>query len=358
MTQRKPPRNTAKRKTIIEETLPQGVQDDGEPTEFDVSLESVDDAEALKSVLNQFGETNVMLKIVRVNGEYCYRSETLDEEFIQKNFGGGEYNVRIFIDGQYKKTMPLKIASRLVSAHEGNGGASANGSDHHSQFLEKMLLSILGREKEPAPAVTPGPSLTDLTTALSNLDNLRGKQESGIDLVMKGIELSRRLEGKTDWKMELIGLAKDNLPQVMDTIQGLKGGIPAAGGGEPPAPGTETNVIPIEVIRQGIQYLKKKFDADIHPDLISEWIYNNAEEYRVFIGIILNKEFSDFAQYDPEILQEPYSTKFKRLFDGLRSAFAEQNKVDDDSGGNVGDTNHPGNDGNTGADGGSQPKGA
>src|ERR1700688_3312847 len=112
-----------KKRTIIEESLPDTPEGTAELSEFDVSMEAVEDADTLKSVLAQFGETNLVLKILRkspTGPEFCYQTDTLDEQFIQQNFGGGDYTVRIFINGNFRHAINIKIANRLVGTSQPN----------------------------------------------------------------------------------------------------------------------------------------------------------------------------------------------------------------------------------------------
>lgn len=335
------PRATGKkRKTIIEETLPDGLEEgEGEPTTFDVSMEAVEDAETLQGVLSQFGETNVVMKVLREasgGAEFCYQTDTIDEEFIQKNFGGGTYQVRIFIGGRYRKTLKLQIASRITPT----GNPLAETTSSHTAFLEKMVLALISKENVAPVPTAVQPTMLELTTALSNLDNLRGKQESGIEMLMKGIELSQSLNSTQagDWKTDLIRTAKDALPMFLN-----------GRGGNPVPPGVPPQQAQLEVmLRSGIQFLKKKCMAGTDPNLIVEWVCANAEEeqYQSLIRTVCTTEFAAFASLDPEIGTEPYFSWFKPLYDGIRSAFSGTDSVDDDPERHVGDTPNPGSDGN------------
>src|SRR6266571_89155 len=215
------------KKTTVEEIMPEGgnFSDAEETTPFDVSLEAVEDTEALKDVLDQFGETNVNLKIFRSTPsgpEFCFQNDHLDEEFIQKNFGGGDYQVRIFINGKYRKTIKVKIASRVSDASLPNAGVSAP-FDRHSEFLEKLILAFVTKESQSTSSLSP--SLADMISALQNLDNLRGKQESAMETFLKGVEFAKDLSGHTDWKTDLIRMGKEAIPDIKDMILGKKEAI-------------------------------------------------------------------------------------------------------------------------------------
>ncbi len=335
--------------TVVEEPLSELEDNGGEPTTFDVALETVEDTEALQDVLSQFGETNIVLKILRQTpsgAEFCYQTDVLDEEFIQKNFGGGSYQVRVFIAGRYRKTIKIQIATRL-SSNPNQPGQNVNG-DRHSEFLEKMVLALVSRET-PAPVIPSGPSITDLTTALANIDQLRGKQESGIEMFIKGMDMANGKEsGGLDWKSALVQTAKEALPMFMNKQN------PGGSSVVPVTPGQPPNQLQIEAtLKQGITYLKKKAIAGTDPNLILDWICDNAEDeqYQLLIRTVLTTEFAEFAKLDPEIGTEPFFAWFKPLYDGIRLAFTPPDSVGDDTERNVGDV------ANVGSHGEPQPKG-
>src|SRR6266446_8268305 len=138
-----------KKTTTVVEEVPVNefdLENPQQPSEFDVSMESVEDAETLKEVLSQFGQAALNIKILRqtpTGAEYCYQTDAIDEEFIQKNFGGGDFQARIFINGRYRKTIKIKIASRLESSSSRSDGQLSPDtiSNRHSEFLEKMVLA-------------------------------------------------------------------------------------------------------------------------------------------------------------------------------------------------------------------------
>ena len=350
------PGKRKKTTTVVEELPPNlEAETDPEPTEFDVSLESVEDPDTLSEILSQFGETTVNLKILRQvasgNPEFCFQTDHLDEEFIQKNFGGGTYIVRIFINGKFRHHIKINIANRIDSATAQGAFSFTSRSDggssndyRHSEFLEKqaqrnheLLLAAIGNKG------STGPTITEIISALSGLDALRGKQESTMELFLKGVEFAQTSDGKTDWKTDAIRSVKEvlgpALPGVISAITGNR--VP------PPVPGQEPpmQIPPDAIIHAGIQYLKKKAIAGVDPDLIIEWVVNNAEEYQELLRVVLNQEFADIAKLDPEIGSEPFASWFKPLFDGLRSAFNPSNPVDTDSGGSSGNDSNSGNHG-------------
>ncbi len=332
---------TRKKRTIIEESLPDtDLSTEGEPTDFDVSLESVEDTEALQEVLSQFGETNVLMKVLRstsTGSEFCYATDILDEEFIQKNFGGGDYQIRLFINGKYKKTLKIKIASRVTAGNPTIAPVQSGNAD----FLEKLVLALVAGRNTGSDTATP--TLAEMTSTLAGLDALRGKQESGMELFLKGVSFAKETihsPHSGDWKLEAVGMLKDALPTIANMIPGNR----------PPVPSPQTPQIPTEeqqavLIKQGLTYLKKKCISGMEPDLIVDWISNNAEEYQQLIHMVLNIPFEEFVKHDPEIGTEPFKQWFTTLFDGLRFTFIPTDTVDVDTAGSPGDPDNSGNNG-------------
>jgi hypothetical protein len=344
-----------KKRTIIEETLPEGQDTEtGEISDLDVALESVEDAETLRNVLEQHGQTGAMFKIYRQTSsgdEFCYTSDAIDEEFIQKNFGGGDFKIRVFLNGKFRIPMKIKIAPRIVDNTNGNGNGYHPDLQHNA-FLEKMLLTLLAKENGGSPTATP--TIIDLTTALSNLDGLRGKQESAMELFQKGVSFAKEIfemknGGSGDWKSDLINGVKDALPTVAGMLSG-----------RPPAPlTTERNNVLTEqpnpeqqrlLIQGGLNYLKKKCLAGLQPDFIIEWVENNAEDYQPLIHMALNLPFEEFVKIDAEIEREPFKQWFTELFNGLRSAFISPDSVGVDTPGDGGGRDDVGDNGNVGKD--------
>lgn len=338
-----------KKRTIIEESLPDTpLEGTAEPSEFDVSMEAVEDADTLKSVLSQFGETNLVLKILRkspTGPEFCYQTDSLDEQFIQQNFGGGDYTVRIFINGIFKHAINIKIANRLINP---NNPVVSSPTDRHSEFLEKALLALLGRET-PVPTQQATP-VGELAQAMTQLHQLNGggsdRSEKMIETLIKGFELGKDLSaaGTGDWKSELIGAVKHVLPEIMGAYSGMKQGIPP---GTNPVPAVND---PNVMLRSGIAYLKKKAISGVDPMLFVDFVAANADEeqYQGLIHAVLTKDYSDFAAIDPEIGTAPFIEWFKPLYDGIRSAFSPVDSMANDSAGKSGDTANPGNNGTVG----------
>jgi hypothetical protein len=352
MTTRKPEKGTRKRRTIVEETLPSNSDTVDEPDELDINLESIEDTETLQEVLKEFGDSTVLFKVFQqtpTGQAFCFPCHPpIDEEFIQREWGGGDFTIRIYIDGKFRKSIPLKIAPRprsdsLPQNPNAFGGVSS-ADRKHSEFLEQMLFRML-ENRQTTPT---GPSLTDLTTALSNLDGLRGKQENQMDLIMKGIELAQSFNGEPkDWKAEALGMVKGAIPDLMSLLgRGAKPPIPIQG-----AEGVPMVAEPSEqILRSGIQYLKQLAISQVDPVSIIELVIANASnpQYKPIIDAVLTKEFEYFVGLDPAINSESFKPWFQSVFNGLRSAFSPEHPVELDTPGPVGDAGHVGNNGQSG----------
>jgi hypothetical protein len=323
-------------------------------------LESVHDSETLEGVLQQFGITEgVLFRIYRqtpAGEEFQYESATYSETFLQQNRGKGVYSVRIFINGKYKKTIVVLIGD----PNPGDVKTSAAPGDSHTQFLEKLLMVMITNQQQHP---TNNPTILDMTTALSNLDALRGKQESGMDMFKQGMEMARAMldmSGSGDWKGELIKMGRDALPAITTVVQSQLNGRQPVPPVTPPnsEPTAEQPVIDpnklteqqkTDLLRQAITFLKGQFMGGLDPESVLNFISANSAnpQYQLIILEILKlKSFEDIQKLDAELQQEPFLSSFRSVFDGLRSEFGAVDPVDYDSGGDVG------NDGNVRTNGG------
>lgn len=343
-----------KKVTTVTEELPEGQTpiEDGETSTYELDVQRADDIETVERILEDNGITNVTYRFYDNDGGYCYSSPELDYDRARRETKGGKNcKLGVFIGNKIVRMVPFPLAPMdatvTPSAPQNNGNAGEIG------FLKDLLLKLIDKGNT-APPSPPVPTLADMTSALANLDTLRGKQESAMETFIKGLEFGQSQSGATDWKTDLIRGAKEVIPHITDAITTMKGGTqlnPAL------QPDPATGLPPEHVIKAGIVYLKKKAIAGVDPDLIVEWVVNNAEEYQDFLRVVLNTEFADVAKFDPEISTEPFATWFKSLFERLRSAFAEPDTVDDDTRGDMGNGGNPGSDGEPRTAGSAKPKG-
>jgi hypothetical protein len=347
-----------KRKTIVEEEIPESEVLEGQDTnEFDISLEQASDLETLNGVLEQYGIADgILFRIYRiVDGvqKYVFEHPTLDEGFIQRERGGGNYVARLFINGKFKRSIPVPIEDLPESE---NPHANGNGNGGHQQFLEKMLMALIMKENH-----STGPTLTEITSVLTNLDAMRGKQDSAIDMLMRGIQLAREIEpgGETNWKTEGVKLLKDAAPaliagvgQVLNNRNGNaippSAPVPVSHSEIPPQPTTpeqEEQMMQF-LLKRALGMLKAQFMMGLDSESALSLIQANMGDpnYAPIIQKFATMTFEELVTIDAEIGKEPFVTRFRDVHDGLRQYIAGEDSVDDDSRRDVGDHDHPGND--------------
>lgn len=345
------------KKTIIEEILPAGSGDEPEgPTELDFNLEEVRDTEKLFEVLEQFPDAGITVKIYDQSGAYRFTPpdpQHIDEELIRKRCGSGAFVGRVYVDGKYRQSIDIPIGEVNPDPNEPSKPVAV---DNHSQFLEKMLLTLLAREN-PAPAAHV-PSITELVTSLAGIDALRGKQESGMEMFIKGMTMGRDMSdsgGDFNWKQELFRLISTNAPALLTGVEAIVGGrLPTT----PPPPTTPPATIPNPepqeqpvnaemYYKEGISYVKQRLLAGMDPDTIINWVYDNRDvpTYQPFLTVILREPFEFFEKIDAEIGQEPFRSKFMAIHNGIRSLFNEEYEMGLDTGRDGGDTGNPGSNG-------------
>lgn len=355
MTRRTTTTGTGKRKrtTTVTEEIPEGeVLDGDEPrNEFDLSLEQVHDLEAMNAVLEQYGieESVCNFKIYKViDGvqRYVFETPRLDEAFIQRERGGGNYIARFFYHGKYKNPIPIFIEDLPESDQKPH----SNGNSHQA-FLEKLLMALI--LKENGNGGHPQPTVIELTQALQNLDSLRGKQESAMDNFIKGMEMGRGFDGggSLDWKTELLRLAKDNLPGVVGVIQqgiAAKNGQPVPGQvpAQPNPPMNEEQEMAL-MLKHAIGVLKSQFMMGLDGESALALILANAgnPQYQRIIQQFLTMEFDQLVALDADIGKEPFQSRFRFVHDGLRSAVSETDSMESDSDGGPGNVVDLGRDG-------------
>src|ERR1700753_604434 len=83
--------------------------------ELPIDEQGFDDADGVAAFLQQFSGDAFRVKVYKITAkgpEYCFAgSENVDEEMIQQ-FGGGEYELRVFVKGRRPDTIRLRIAER------------------------------------------------------------------------------------------------------------------------------------------------------------------------------------------------------------------------------------------------------
>ena len=326
-----------KKVTTVTEEIPE----DEVPGTFPAA-ELPDDYELAQSVLSQFGDTGIKIKVSKQGPkgpEYCFSTEELDEDYIQQYFGGGRYVLRIYVNDQFQRSVPLNIADRKMLPNP-NGGNQGNDSQNmvlelirsQNTFLQGLLSNVMTGGGQRTP-------VGELTEAIKTLgfQNGAGGSDKIVEAIFKGMDLADRAGGGSkDWKSELFSVLRDVAPGVMDMMKNNQ--KPNTGGTAQPVqipasvPITTTDNAPeVAALRQTIGYLKAQCMNQVPVDLIVDWTVSHAgdAQYQFFIGYALNTPFEEIAKLDGEITREPYKPWFESLINGLRSAFTESDTMDD-----------------------------
>src|SRR5262249_24360090 len=84
------------------------------------AFEEDPDEEALSGILSQFGPGDVAIKVYREgpNGQqFLYRAGAdVNEESIAARCGPGKYTLKVIINGEFRKAIPIEIGSTLQDA--------------------------------------------------------------------------------------------------------------------------------------------------------------------------------------------------------------------------------------------------
>ena len=320
-----------KKVTTVTEEIPDELIPSGTGLPAD---ELPDEYEAVQNVLSQFGETGVKIKVSKQGPkgpEYCFSTEELDEDYIQQYFGGGRYVLRIYVNDQFQRSVPLNIADRKAIP---NGPAQHTQNDSVLEMMRehnKTLLTILQSALNGGGARS---SVSELSAAIKDLgfhnNGNGGGMEKMIDVFMKGMELSDRAGGKGDWKTELFQVIRDVAPGAMEMMKN-NNNQPRPSTALPPVTPAPAQVTDEHAqIRQLFTYLKTRCMGGVHADLIVEWTVSHSQDpqYQYFIGFALNTPFEEIVKIDPEVGREPYKPWFESIINGLRLSFTDEDTVE------------------------------
>jgi hypothetical protein len=358
----------AKKTTTVVEEIPDRPNDiDDGPTELDFNLEEVRDTERLTEILEQFPDAGIVVKIYDPHGAYRFTPpdpRNIDPELIRMRCGAGNFVARIYVAGKYRQSIDIPIGEVNPDP---NAPKTVPIIDSHSAFLEKMLLTLLARETPHVEAKAP--SITEMVSSLGVLDGLRGKQESGLEMYMKGLEMGRSLDGGGngwDWKEQIFKLVAANAPALLEGVSSIvAGGVKQkppsvsptqpisqnATPANPPQPVPEEQPVQIsdDYYKAGIRFIKERLLAGMETDTVINWVYDNRDDlnYQPFLKEILSTkhDFEFFVKLDEEIGNEPFRSKFVIIYNGIRSLFNEEYEMGLDTGGSSGNTVNPGSNG-------------
>jgi len=299
----------------------------------------LDQAEALNEVLREFGPDEIKIKISKWTSSgsaYCFSTDKLDEEYIRDSFGGGKYSARIFVNGNYKQTIPLVIAEPINRTNPQIAPApqiiERQSSDSgETKFLREMILAMIGNRQ-----ATP---VGELTQAMRDLNMGGGGSDKLMEMFIKGMEMGRESGSSDDsWKGIIKDVAKEALPMLSGMVP-KNGNLPAQIPAQTTPNPQEQQAMMQAQLKQGIEYLKAKCLKNSDPELYVAMVVDNADVpmYQPLIHAILTTEFSVFTTIDPAIANPPFRAFFEYIYNGIRSAFAQDDTVGMDTGREPGD---------------------
>jgi hypothetical protein len=305
--------NNRKRRTIIEEVLPD--------TKSDNEIESADASDLIIS-------TSKVYKTNNGSKSFCMQSsEPIDEVYLQSQYPNGgkfvvfEYNQM----NQLLNTAHYEIEPKTMAVTP-NG--SMNGASPYDvqirmlfdelQFTRQMLMQQLQNRNNGS-----GSNINELVQALAGIHALAPGGKDPIDLIIKGMELGSKGSGGTDWKTELLSTIKDVAPAAIQAISMTK--QPMNGNGHPMI--TES---PEAYLKQGLQWIKSKIITGMDTELAVSWLIQNANDpqYQQLLSIAIQGGIDNFIAIDTEIGNEPYRTWFNSAITQIREWYAEQQQVE------------------------------
>lgn len=307
-----------KKRTIVEETIPDVVPDN-------------DDIADIVCMLTKVYKLNSGSK------SFCFQTtEPVDEVTIQAQYPTGgkfvvvEYNSM----NQPINTTHIDIEPKpLAISSNGNGNEDIRTRMLMEElaFTRNMMLQMInglfsGKSQQSA---TP---LGELAQAMQVMNEMSAKSNP-VDLIIKGMELGVKSNGGApDWKAQLAETAKELIPAVVQTM--------AARQPQQVQP-SMIQATPAALIKQGIDWLKPKIISGMSPDLAVGWVIQNANEplCQQLLTHAIQGDVNTFIQIDAEIANEPYRSWFINAIQMLKDEFhAAQNADQNDNDGGARDS--------------------
>lgn len=306
-----------KKKTIVEETIPDDTPETGED---------------LTDVIC------VLTKVYKVNAggkSFCFQTtEPVDEVSIQVQYPtGGKFIVQEFNNLNHViGTTHIDIEPKPIATSV-NGN---NGDIHtrllldelaHNRMMVLKLIEGLAAGRSQQQEHTP---LGELAQAMQVVNEMSGKSNP-VDLIVKGMELGMKSSGGTDWKAELVSAAKDVIPAAVQLVGNRQ--IPQ---GQTPMMITAPTP---SLMKTGIDWLKPQILAGMTTDLAIGWVIQNAKDplcNQLIANALKDNALNSFIEVDPELANEPYKTWFESAIQLLKDEYAAQqgNDTDDSQRGN------------------------
>jgi len=305
-----------KKKTIVEETIPDAVEDRGEDMSDIIC---------------------VLTKVYKLNSggkSFCFQTtEPVDEVSIQAQYPtGGKFIVQEYNSiNDVIRTQHIDIEPRPLT----NDPSLNNGDiriqllmqelSHSRNMMMEMIRGMFNSTNKPAS--TP---LGELAQAMQVVHEMKSGSNP-VDLIIKGMELGAKANGSTDWKAELVNAAKDTLPAIANAMSATR----QIQQGQTPM----IQTTPAAMIKQGIDWLKPKILSGMDTGLAIGWVVQNSNDplCQQLLAHAIQGDINTFIQIDPEIGNEPYRTWFTSAIQQLKEWYAAQNANQNNIDGGIGD---------------------
>lgn len=259
-----------KRAILVEDPDEVELQDQ-QQKEFDAADEDTD-GELFRAVEEMRGTAGVMLLLTRIYpttpDQFGYVGQMTPEEFtldqVREVYGPGKYKVRVKgPKGFLKGGGTVHVARGAVRPPPSGGGGSApsdvlallkamqdqetarrmEGAQRRDRWIElaipgllTVVATLLGKNTGPdmtalitALKPAPGPTMADLTAALSNLKNLSEPKSDGsqLEMVLKVLDVAKEHlgggeKGESNWIDVLRDVLKEGLPAVKPLLENMQ----------------------------------------------------------------------------------------------------------------------------------------
>ena len=363
------------------------------PTEPETPDE-VQDEKDVNKFFQAFGVEGGRVRVYRVDpntGQLVFMAtctvDVISEEFLQVQFGGGKYEVRLFdskakyvtskrmnigaISGGPDNTPKPSIFVTPNAASPAHPFPDRDGYNVQVEMLRQELSSNREMMLELIRTIAAksddggGSTLVEFATAMKELKEVTKPEISNplsmvadiIGVLKQGIELGAsgavKPEGDGGW----MGIIKDVLTAIPAVAKTMVATPPAAS--NPPA----IDSPPVEVspnslglsaelmtqLRGGLDFLKTRCRLNKDPALWSDMIIDNMDsDLYVQLAKLSALSIDNLASAvgDPEIALPPFRSWFEAVMKGVQNALAEN----DASAGTVGDDSIPASDGGAGTE--------
>lgn len=309
------------------------------------------DMEEVQAFMQNFGAEPISVKVYRKTNrgnEFCFKcsGSEIDESLIQDNCGGGEFILRMYVNGVKQPDISMLIGQpqqpRSTAANHGTGySVEGRGTGHDSSDVlreelrdtREMLHTLMLKQSHGTPISEIAEAMKTFASMIpQQQQNQSSASDKAIEMLIKGLELGRGADA-ADWKTELLRTVKDvAAPVVTGLVQEYRANRNGNGAMLNPNADTQerTEMNQQQMVMQGIAYLKQKALSNMPVELVADWIINSANEpaYQSFIKTVIGVEFSEFVKLDADLSRPPLNGWFQNLHSMLRQAYT-QNSVEE-----------------------------